>query len=237
MKLALKRALQTAFEAPPPARKREFLRALSGRPISFVQFVASQAAYIGKWTFAVSLLIFGAALAATRMVSKDSLWMLSCLTPFLAVCAVAENTKSKTCQIAELEMASRFSLRSVALARMFVLGGAHARLLCLLVLLGRRAGAATVFETGIYLITPYLLTTAGGLWMVRRMKGRETAYACMGVAVMVSALLAVARTVLPLYQGMCYPWWVAAFVLLGFLSALEYRKTLLKTEDCLWNWL
>lgn len=73
--------------------------------------------------------------------------------------------------------------------------------------------------------------------MVRRMKGRETAYACMGVAVMVSALLAVARTVLPLYQGMCYPWWVAAFVLLGFLSALEYRKTLLKTEDCLWNWL
>ena len=59
---------------------------------------------------------------------------------------------------------------------------------------------------------------------MRRMVSVSAPSCEVPMAVMVSALLAVARTVLPLYQGMCYPWWVAAFVLLGFLSALEYRK-------------
>ena len=53
---------------------------------------------------------------------KDVLWIISALIPFIAMSILTENARSGIYLMAELEMAARFSLKSVILARMEILG-------------------------------------------------------------------------------------------------------------------
>lgn len=62
----------------------------------------------------------------------------------------------------ELELATRFSLKSVLLARLCLVGSLHAVLLLCLTLLCRGTGAASFGRTVVYLLVPYLLTAYGG---------------------------------------------------------------------------
>ena len=71
----------------------------------------------------------------------------------------------------ELELATRFSLKSVLLARLCLVGSLHAVLLLCLTLLCRGTGAASFGRTVVYLLVPYLLTAYGGLWLSRRLRG------------------------------------------------------------------
>lgn len=243
MKPNMKNALKDAFEAPTPTGKRAFLKDLPQPGISHLSFMLIQAAYIRRWVWALSILLFISILSVTLFTSENTQWMLSAMIPFVALSAVAENARSQAYGMAELEMASRFSLKSVIMARMAILGLCHFCLLALLIPLGAlhvtegiSGKLAVMAQSGIYILVPYLLTTVCGLWIVRKIHSREAIYGCTAVAVLVSAAdIALRSTASALYQRAYFHRWVMALGILVLLTALEYYKTIRQTEELSWN--
>lgn len=129
----LKKALQDAFEAPAPKRKEAFLRSVPQPGISNLSFMISQAGYIRKRVWGISGVLFGVAYLGACVLGQDVMWVISALLPFAAVSVVSEHHRSYVFQMSELEMAARFSLKSVALARIGILGISHLLLLLFLI--------------------------------------------------------------------------------------------------------
>lgn len=227
----LKRALAGAFPAPEPVRRRDFLRAMPPAPVGHLRLTLGQAGYIRPLTWAASVGIFALALALGRLFPADAVWAAAALTPFAAMTAAAESGRSALHGMEELELASRFGLRSVALARMGAVGLAH---LILLALLAAACGGS-FFRTGVYILTPYLAADLLGLAAVRRLRGREGLYAAAGAAALTAGLcvgLHSARA----YAPANFRWWLLALVMAAALTGREHLKTLHEKEELSWNW-
>lgn len=227
-----KEELRAAFEAPAPSRKREFLQKVPRQRISAAGFVLSQAAYINRWSWGVSVLVYAIAAAGAVFFSRDMVWAISGLTPLLALALVSECRRSEKYGMEELEMTTRFSLRSVLLARLGILGTENLTVLCLLVPLGIRNNQMGAVQAGMYIAAPFLLTTFLALWAVRRFRGQEGAYVSAGIAVCVSLLAFIFHREVPaLYQASRLGWWAAGSLLLAAGTAKQYRWMIKRTEE------
>lgn len=236
MKRNIKKALKNAFEAPEPVSKELFLRTIPHPKISNRAFVLAQASYIPIWVWGVSFITFMVALISSHYIKKDTLWIISACIPFVAMTAVSENSKSAVYKMAELEIASRFSLKSVVLARLAIIGLAHLVLICLLSPLAGIGNIAATLHAGVYLLVPYLLTTSLSLACTRRFHYRETNYICMGMAVMVSGLCIFTQINFHFfYQKDYFHWWIGLLIVLSLFTVSGYYKTIQKTEALAWN--
>ncbi len=231
----LKQEMKKAFIFPEPDRqeKARFLRTLA-RPspsISIWQFILTQIAYCRKWIWILSLLFLLPALAGARHMDPDTLWILSALIPFLGQLAVTESTRSVIYGMQELEMSTKFSLKSVVLARMSIWGLLDGLVICCLIPLCR-SGNMSMLQTGIYLLVPYLLTVNISLWLTRRFRGREAFYGCMCAAVLVSAgsfgLHLIADFI---YRFSYIHWWIILSAFLLGRTVWEICQTLKGTEE------
>ena len=230
------RLLQEACEAPPPLRRDSFIQALPNRKISTLAFLRFQAGYIPKWIWGTSAVIFVLALAAACLLEQDILQMLSAVIPFVAIASGIESGRSHIYAMAELEMSSRFSLKSVILARMGILGLSHLLLLAALIPLGTLHNTAGFLQTGVYLLTPYLAATLTGLWISRKIRGKEAGYAYLGTAAFISGFLMYIQAALPdCYQTRHFHRWGILLVLLAGAVIYEFTKIIQETEELEWN--
>lgn len=238
MNKQIKRSIQKAFEAPKPNQqeKAKFLRTLPQPQISMWRFILTQATYLRKWTLFFSVLLLFPALIGAYYIEKNTLWIVSAFVPFLGLLAVTENARSMVYGMNEFEMSTRFSLKSVILARMGVLGGLDILVLFCLTPLCCIGNDFSLFQTGIYLLVPYLLTVNIGLWITRRFHSREAIYGCMSVAVLISGadigLHLIADFV---YQSSYITWWFVLSVLLVGRMIYETYCTIKQTEELAWN--
>lgn len=227
MKQNLKKELNRFFEAPPPLRKREFLQAAGQPPISLSEFLLSQLGYIRKWVWGISASVFAVSVIGAMMFSIDMLWGISALTPLLALAILSESRRSETYQMAELEMATRFSLRSILFARLGILGTENLLLLCMLLPVSIRNNMLPPIRAGIYILTPFMMTTLLGLLVFRTVRGREAIHLCTGIAACVSFSIFFLRAAVPqLYQKNQLIWWAALLALLCIGTAKQYYKTI-----------
>lgn len=232
----LKNELRAAFRAPAPGRKAAFLKRHRRRELGRWELAAIQAGYIRWWIWGTSLALFGIILWVVSRVGSMGAWYAAALTPFLALLAVMENGRSRFYQMEELELACRMGRHSVVLARMVALGLFHLALLAGLTPPLAAWGGLAAARTGVYLLTPYLLTAALGMELTRRVRSREGLVACGGGAALVSALgmlLTIRRAVLGLPEG--FPLWVAALVLSAAAFSMEIVRSLREMEELQWN--
>ena len=236
MKNELKKMLQETMEAPAPERKQEFLhhiRKMQTVPrSSYGKFVAAQFFYIGKWGWLISVLSFAGIYLVCAATDKNVLWIFSAMVPFLAVSFLAESLRSEVCEMAELEMATRFSLKSLILARMEIMGFVHLLLLGLSVFMGYWLEGMPLSRTGVYLLVPYLLTNTAGLYLARRMRGRECLYGILAVAVVVAVIPQIAKLI---YKEELFIWWVAALGILSVLAVKEWKRNMERWEEYTWS--
>lgn len=238
MNRQLKKELKKAFEAPKPDRqqKARFLNRLPRSRISMLQFVLVQAAYLRKRTLFLSVLLLFPALAGSFDIDLDILWAIAALVPFLGMLAVAESTRSAMYGMAEFEMSARFSLKSVVLARMSILGLLDVVLLCCAIPLCCINSDITILQTGAYLFVPYLLTVNISLWITRRFHGRGVIYACMSVAVLVSVANAWLHIAADFVYRFAYvKWWILLAGLLAGVTIYETNCMIKRTEDAAWS--
>ena len=172
----LKRNIQKAFEAPRPNRqeKARFLRALPGPRISMSRFILVQASYMRKMTLVFSVLLLLPAVIGANYISENTLWIVSAFVPILGLLAVAESTRSTMYGMSEFEMSTRFSLKSVVMARMSVLGVLDFIVLVCAIPLCYSVSGFSLLQTGLYLLVPYMLTVNISLWLIRHLQSRET---------------------------------------------------------------
>lgn len=238
MNRQLKKSIQRAFEPPKPnpQEKERFLRTLPQPKISMLQFVLIQAAYLRKWVLLLSILLLFPALIGTYCIHRNTLWVVSALVPFLGFLAVAESTRSMMYGMNELEMSARFSLNSVVLARMSVLGLVDGLIFCCFIPLCCVSNHTSFLQTGICLLAPYLLTVNISLWITRHFRSREVIYACMSVAVLVSIVnVWLQFTADFIYQFSYIKWWFILFGLLVGTMIHEICCTIKQTEELAWN--
>lgn len=239
MKAGRKRALLDAFAAPEPIDKKRFLKTIPRQQISCMEFMLQQVHYIKKRIWLLSVIIFGMVLLGvcfTDFLEQDVLWVISSMMPFLALTIVTEHIRSAVYGMEELEMASRFSLKSVVLARMAIIGIFHFLVLCLLIPFGYYNSTYTLLQTGVYMIVPYLLTTLLGLTVVRKNHGKESAYLCMGIAVIVSgSYIILLNTCTFFFRGEYLGGWITALAVLLGAVIMEGYKIIKQTEEPIWS--
>lgn len=234
----LKRSIQKAFEPPKPNQKEKtrFLRTLPQPRISMFRFILVQATYMRKMTLVFSVLLLLPAVIGANYISENTLWIVSAFVPILGLLAVAEGNRSMMYGMSEFEMSTRFSLKSVVLARMSILGLINFAVIAILTPLCRIGNDFSLLQTGMYLLVPYLLTVNFSLWIARRVNGKETIYGCMCAAVIVSGINTGLHFVTDLiYQEIYTGWWLALSVFLLIELAYEIHCTIKRTEEYTWN--
>lgn len=232
MKQALKKELKHIFEAPAPLHKKEFLLKLEEPKMSIYEFILSQIGYIRKWIWGISILVFTVSLVGAVMLSFDMLWGISALTPLLALSIISESGRSEVYEMAELEMATRFSLRSVVFARLGILSIENLVLLCLLLPIGIWNNMLSPIKAGIYIITPFLLTTFMGLYIVRKFRGHDAIYLYVGLAICVSFSVFFFRFTFPqIYQENYLMWWIVGVLLLCIGTVKQYCRMVNRMEE------
>lgn len=181
-------ALKAAFEAPKPERKREFLSKIRPREVSTAEILVTQSSYIRKSIWILSALILLTAVIGADRFPDRTVRILGVITPFAAAMGVLETHRSYSCQMAEMEQAARFSLRSVIFARMLVIG-----IINLAVILLSAGVISAQFNTSVLLmlskiLIPYLLTMAAGLRIERSEFGRNNPFVSIAAATAVSII-------------------------------------------------
>ena len=221
----IKSILEKALSAPQPRNKAEFIKSAEPPKLNTFAFMIQQVSYIRKITWIVTFFICICAFLCVAYIEKDYVWVISSLMPLLAVSSITETIRSKTYGMAELEQASRFSLKSVLFARMGILGGVHLLIFTVLI-------PWIEYKKGfVYLFVPYLLTSVLCLITVRKMHGKEVNYVCMGISVGVSLLNLIGKAnISVIYEGNNLIWWWIAAVYLGVVLWKESQKSICEVE-------
>lgn len=232
----LKQALEAAYRAPEPVGKAAFLKRHRRRELGRWELVGIQIRYIRWWVWAASLALFGGILWMAAPVTGLGAWYAAAFTPFLALLAVMENGRAQVYQMEELELACRMALPGIVLTRMVVLGLFHLILLAGLTPPLAAWGGLAFARTGVYLLTPYLLTAALGMELARRVRGRGYLLACGGAAVLVS-MLGVQLLNWPVISGQPEQFllWVAALAASLIAVAVEVNLNFHERSELQWS--
>lgn len=232
----LKAALSEAFAAPPPQKKREFLKKYHRREISRLDFLLIQAGYIRWWIWGISVLLFCGSLWLASGQDTETIWVSAALIPFLALLVVVENGKSRLHGMEEFELSCRMSLRTVFLARMIILGLFHLLLLGILIPVIAAWGAVDILQVALYLLCPYLLTATIGFEISCHIRGNEGLLACATAAGLVCVLEWLIHSAWPkLYYAEAIPIWIGTLGLMIVASAVEFFKLMKTTEELKWS--
>lgn len=238
MNFKIKKNIQKALKAPLPDQqtKAKFLRTLPKPQISMWQFILRQVTFLRKRTLFLSLLLIIPAFAGFHYLNPNTIWIISAFIPFLALLAVTESTRSAVYRMSEFEMSTRFSIKNVILARLSMWGIVDFMILCCIVPLCYANGQISLFQTGIYLFVPYLLTANISLWITRHIRSRESIVFCMAVAVLISGTnVGLHFTVDFVYQLSFFNWWLLLTILLIGEMVYEVCHTIKETEEHTWN--
>lgn len=220
------------FEAPKPERKQAFIRRMGVPRIDITRLVIMQARYISKWVWISSVLLCGMTYAITFFMEEKYVSAIIALIPFLVMFSVTESMRSYRYKMEELELSTRFSLKSIVMARMLMLGIGNLLVLVIVtVLLENRVELHML-----HVLTPYFLTAGGGLYIVRKISGNESVFFCFLLAMVVSAL----RVWLPwrfsaILLPQFVPIWALVCILAMLITARESYRTIRMTEDLIWN--
>lgn len=232
----MKKALKNVFYAPAPIRKAAFLKQHRRWELNRRDFLLTQARYIRWWVWGLSALLFAVILMVAVRYEGQFYWFASALTPFLALLIVVENGRARFYGMEELELSCRTALRTAVLARMMILGLFHLLLLGTLTPVLAVWGTVDLFQTGLYLLTPYLLTAALGMELTRRCRGHEGLLACGGAAVLVSMAGVLPTYWRPdLYQQSTLPLWGATLAVAVITAVVEINLDFTKTGELQWN--
>ena len=235
MKNELKDALNIAFYAPEPKNKQEFLKNIRPREVSTLEMLLQQVRYIRLSVWAISLAFIAFALIGSWMQLPETDELIPVLMPFLAVVSVLENRRSKKFGMTELEMVTRFSLRSVIFARMIILGVAFLLILVITAPVVATAFGGEIIVTAVHMLIPYLLTMIISLQVERSSLGRKLEYGSLSVAALIAVSMIWMRNLdtalINRYAQIIRNWGFLIVIILAAVTVYEQWRTLRGVEE------
>ena len=189
MKKNMKEYISRVYDAPRPMQKKEFLQKLNYPKTRWQDFIVCQLGYIDKKVWIISILLFSVILFFETIFTQGDmnlLWVVSSFIPFIALMTITELARSVTFGMAELELTTRYNLRSVLLMRMGVLGVGNLVLLFAAIPILIMKLNMGIIKLGVYFLVPYLLTCFLSYVLARRIRPGEISLCCAGVAALIS---------------------------------------------------
>lgn len=234
----LKKMIASAYEVEPSHDKAAFLKQYRTRELHIWDVLCQQSKGIGLVNLIVSLLVLF--IIWQILLQSDSSDILefarmSSLIPAIAVAAISGMGRSEKYGMDELEMSTRFSLRTVLSARLIVVGVIDITAFILLMIIFGQCTDIGMLQALMVLTIPYLLTAWGCMLITRKMHSSKEIGVCFAYGMMVCLMCATTTWDNPwrcLFMGttVSYLCFAALCVLLGS----EINK-LLKGENSKWN--
>ena len=229
--------IKAAFEAPAPKRKEEFINLVNPSKMSVGRFLLTQMGYIRKSTWVIFALILICIAVSPFVLDYATLWFISALMPILAMSLVTESARSERYNMAEIEAATRFSLRSVIMARMVILGAINLIAILTATPIGVKFCNFESWTSGLYVVTPFFLTASIGLSLVRKIKGQAGFYAVMAEAFLISIVMLLNKNAaLGVYSPGAAKLWGIVTVVAIIATIKQGIGIINSTEDITWSW-
>lgn len=233
MKRELREQLRQYYEAPSPAGKQEFLRKMHGPRRRTGAMLMVQLRYIPVSAWVLSTALFVLMLLSERLLFVYYAGTAYALVPFLSVTTISVSMRSGRYHMAELERTTLFSLGSVIMMRMLLLGAGNFLMLAAWAFF---AGTSFFAAELMYILVPYMLTASGSLMVYRRYAQRDANYMSLVVSGGVAALeLSAVHGAAFLFEDRYVGVWAAGCALLAVLFAVQIRKSAKSMEDMVWN--
>ena len=232
--------LKEICSTPEPEEKKAFFQGLedqgliSRRPvvINHGDFLLRQFFYIGKWIWLLSAVLL---LCIMGICYGNTGNYPFALTPLLAVGILVETGRSFRWKMAELEYTARFSLRSVMLARMFLVGIVETAGLLAVIWVVRPWFSYSLSRVFLYMMVPYLAASLSGSVYERKNRS-HSGWGSIIICIMSSGLFAAAPYFLSsLYEERFTVIWIVAFILLIFSLFVSVRRWICELEEPVWN--
>ena len=235
MKKQMEKLLAEAYAAPEPKKKQDFLMNLKPREVSMPEMLWQQAAYVRwpVWLFAICVMAI--VIGGSILHLEDTERILTVLMPFTAAISVLETNRSTRFGMSEIEMATRFSLRSVVFARMTILGILYAVILCVSAPVLAYAFGGKLLLLATRILIPYLGTMILSLIAERSTLGRKTGYTSVAIATLISFATfwlsqQSQKSMVLRYTTLLENWGILIVLVLLALTIFEQRKTIQQVE-------
>lgn len=237
-----KKQLKELYQVPEPQRKTEFLQKLDYPKSTFREFVMTQAGYVQKYVWVLSVLAVGIAIAAGECMAKGNerevfpvLGCISSAMPILVLLLMLETFRSETYGMAELEQAAKHNLPEVLLVRMGIVAAVDLILIGTAIPVIVRYDKLSAFRAAVYLLVPYLFTCLLALGIQCRKRGRETVWYSILVSAFACGVNAFSPIMRQLYEENRFFLWVAALCFMGIIVAIQIRTIRKSREEYGWN--
>jgi hypothetical protein len=235
MKNELKDALNMAFYAPEPKNKQVFLKNLRPREVGMIEMLFQQVRYIRVSVWILTAAIIALTILGAWMKRGETGELISVIMPFLAAVSVLENNRSRKYGMSELEMVTRFSLRSVIFARMLILGLVFLFMIAITSPILVMAFGGEMLVTAMHMLIPYLVTMTISLQIERSIWGRRLEYGTLAIAMLITALMVWIRdydmALVNGYMEMVKNWGVLIVLVLAVITVFEQWRTIECVEE------
>lgn len=239
----LQRALKQAYETPKSKEKEQFIKNLGFPKTDRRDFIIGQVAYIQKSVWIVSVLLFLVVVyfcfSSGKNFRTDSfLWEISSVLPFLALFSVTELFRSQRYCMSELEAGCRFGLPQVMLAKMFILGVWNSAVLAAVILLLGSCLPDGIGIIALYLLTPFLLVCGVSLFILNRIRSRNSLYICAAVTAGINLLNMIVQKSLLAAGGRSGRFIMLFLLFAGILmTGIQIKGMFQKMEEEQWSFV
>ena len=234
----LKNMIKNAYDVESSGNSRAFVGQFQKREMHALDILKQQTAGLGFINaFAGLIVLFVFWQIALYCQDGDALMYarISAIVPLVALVAFSGMGRSEKYGMDELEMASRFSLRTVLAARLIIVGVIDAVIfVVLMIIFGQLANMGGLQALSIVSV-PYLITAWGCLLITRKLHNSMDMAACVGFGGMVCLMCVSTGPETPwryLFMGNIVSYMLCTVLLAMF--GLEIYK-LLKGDNYRWN--
>ena len=231
----LKRLIKSAYGIEA-SRKNEFIKKYQRRELNYRELLRVQLQYMGAQLTAIFGYTLTMLLGTLANIDVDLAKIVAVFAPLAALFALTGLGKSKKYGMEEIEMSSRFSLRTITIIRRAIIGSAG-----LAIMLAASCALRAVTGMGLFVSfaaagVPYLVTTFLCMLLIRRWHSPKNIYGCVVIAVGVSAAMFGGIDILEhCCARLCRSVLSGVLLISVGLTAVEVCGYIRESEELQWN--
>lgn len=231
----LKRLIKSAYSIEA-SRKNEFIKNYQRRELNYRELLRVQLQYMGAQLTAICGYALAMLLGSLANIDVKLAKIVAVLAPLAALFALTGLGKSEKYGMEEIEMSSRFSLRTITIIRLAIIGIAGLAIML-------AASCALSAVTGMNLFVsfaaagvPYLITTFLCMLLIRRWHSPKNIYGCVVIAAGVCAAMFGGIDILERCCAGLYRSALSGVLLISAgLTAVEVCAYIRESEELQWN--
>ena len=231
----LKRLIKSAYSIEA-SRKNEFIKNYQRRELNYRELLRVQLQYMGAQLTAICGYALAMLLGSLANIDVKLAKIVAVFAPLAALFALTGLGKSEKYGMEEIEMSSRFSLRTINIIRLAIIGIAG-----LAIMLAASCALSAVMGMNLFVSfaaagVPYLITTFLCMLLIRRWHSPKNIYGCVVIAAGVCAAMFGGIDILERCCAGLYRSALSGVLLISAgLTAVEVCAYIRESEELQWN--